>query len=438
MKLSAIADVGVIAIGTEQSISVMLDITAPEVQSESPRAAQAVQVVLDRSGSMDGERLAAAKHAIAALVSRLSSEDSFGLVVFDNEAQVAVPNRVMGDHDTSEVLGIVSRISSGGSTDMSAGYTLGLSEVKRHLPVGGGSVIMLSDGHANAGVQDPQSFARLASHAADGNVTTSAVGIGRGYNEFLLEAMASGGRGNHVFAEQDDSAIALLLDQVDGLLSKSAMNAHLRFRPHVGGPAADFVRLLQRLDCWTEGEDLVARIGDLVSGENRRCVLDITVPARSVAGELPLVDVVLEYLAVPSLEQHIVTTTLSVTVSPDATDVIVSNPQVRVERLLAVLQDSKRSAVDAMAMGDDDAALKRVADARQSVQAALAASESALDEVTRSRAHDEISDLTQIEERIKRADRESSMKFAMENWSQKSRGRKRRAFEVEDDDTAGS
>ena len=434
MKISAIADVGVIAVGTEQSISVLLDVTAPVVQPAQERAAQSVQIVLDRSGSMGGDRLDAARQAIAALVRRLSPDDAFGLVVFDDQAQVAVPNRRMSEHDVAEVLNIVNRIHSGGSTDISAGYTLGLSEARRNTPAGGATVIVLSDGHANAGVRDAQAFTQLAANAVATSITTSTIGIGRGYNEFLLDAMASGGEGNNLYAEQDDSAIALLLDQVDGLLTKSAMNAHLRFRSLTGQPAASFVTVLQRLRGWSEGADLVVHLGDLISGETRRYVVDIAVPARTDIGELPLVDVVLEYLAVPSLEQHSVTTTLSVAVSADETDVVVANPQVRIERLLAELQNTKRTAVDAMALGHDDDAITGLSRARESLMASLASVDSDIDSATRERALEEIVDLQEIERRMQRADRESSMKFAMENWSQKSRGRKRREFIVEDDD----
>ncbi|NDB18927.1 MAG: hypothetical protein EB027_06670, partial [Actinobacteria bacterium] len=126
--------------------------------------------------------------------------------------------------------------------------------------------------------------------------------------------------------------------------------------------------------------------------------------------------------------------TVSVAVSADETDVVVANPQVRIERLLAVMQNSKRAAVDAMALGQDGEAIGQLSRARESLVATLASVESDLDELTRNRAVEEIVDLEEIERRMQRSDRESSMKFAMENWSQKSRGRKRREFIAEDDD----
>lgn len=438
MELKAIADLNVIALGTPQSVSIMLDVTAPEAPDTGERPAKSVQIVLDRSGSMDGTRLDAARQAICALASRLHPDDCFGVVVFDDQAGVAVPNLPMREQNLSEIVAGVRSIHAGGSTDISAGYTLGLSEVRRRLPDGGGTVLVLSDGHANAGNTDASTFEALATQASNQQVTTSTLGIGVGYNELLLDAMATGGRGNHVYAEQDDSAISLLQHQVDGLLGVSAMNTHLRLRSLTGEPAQNFVRILQRVPAWVEGDEIVVSLGDLYGGEQRRYVLDINVSAQNQAGPLPVLDITVEYVLVSTLEQHSVTSTVRVDVTADANDVVVSNPQVRIERLLAVTQDSKREAFEAMAVGNDEGALDQLKRAQSLIQSNLEASAGVIDDATARRAREEIADLTEIQMRLERLERSSSMKFARENWSQKSRGRQRRSMPMENDDSSSS
>lgn len=438
MELKAIADLNVIALGTPQSVSIMLDVTAPEAPDLGERPAKSVQIVLDRSGSMGGARLDAARQAISTLATRLHPADCFGVVIFDESAAVAVPNLPMREQNLSEILAAVRGIQAGGSTDISAGYTLGLSEVRRRLPDGGGTILVLSDGHANAGNKDPRTFEALATQASNQQVSTSTLGIGQGYNEILLDAMATGGRGNHVYAEQDDSAIALLQQQVDGLLGVSAMNAHLRLRSLTGEPAQNFVRILQRVPAWVEGDEIVVNLGDLYGGENRRYLLDIDVSEQTQAGSLPVLDITIEYVLVQTLEQHSVTSTIRVDVTADANDVVVSNPQVRIERLLAVMQDSKREAFEAMSAGQDDAALEQLKRAQSLIQSNLDASVGEIDEATVRRAREEIADLSEIQMRLERFERSSSMKFARENWSQKSRGRQRRAMPTEDNDSSGS
>ena len=438
MELKAVADMNVIALGTRQCVSVMLDITAPPAPAPQARPAQSVQIVLDRSGSMGGPRLEAAQHAISALVTRLHPDDCFGMVVFDEHANVAVPNLPMREHNLVELLGAVRSVRPGGSTDISAGYTLGISESRRRLPDGGGTILLLSDGHANAGNRDAATFEALASECSSRRVTTSTLGIGHGYNEELLDALATGGRGNHVYAEQDDSAIGLLQQQVDGLLGVCAMNAHVRLRSLTGEPAASFVRLLQRVPAWVEGDELVISLGDLYGEEQRRYLLDIDVSAQAEAGPLPVLDITIEYVLVATLEQHRVTSTVEVSVTDNVDEVVVTNPHVRIERLMAVMQDSKREAFEAMSRGDDAGAAMRLQSATDALRSSLDAAKESVDEVTHRRAMDEIADLVEIRERLSRRERESSMKFARENWSQKSRGRQRRPMPMEDDDNSGS
>jgi len=61
MQVSAHADIDVVAVEQDDQVTVMLELTAPPAPIERPRAPATVQVSLDRSGSMGGERLEAVK-----------------------------------------------------------------------------------------------------------------------------------------------------------------------------------------------------------------------------------------------------------------------------------------------------------------------------------------------------------------------------------------
>ena len=88
-------------------------------------------IVLDRSGSMAGEPLEASKRAIATLARRLAPQDILGVVTFDNQGDVVVPATRMSDLNAGELDARIMGIRSGGSTDLSAGYLLGLREAGR-------------------------------------------------------------------------------------------------------------------------------------------------------------------------------------------------------------------------------------------------------------------------------------------------------------------
>ena len=91
MDINALLDLDVVAVESEDNLSVLLELVAPERAVGDQRPPGTLQVVLDRSGSMGDGRLHAAQAALEALISRLDAADNFGLVVFDDEANVVIP-----------------------------------------------------------------------------------------------------------------------------------------------------------------------------------------------------------------------------------------------------------------------------------------------------------------------------------------------------------
>ena len=218
MKINAQLDVNLVAHETEDEVAVLLELEAPAVAADVTRPQASLQVVLDRSGSMHGSPLEGAKKALVALVRRLEATDNFGLVTFDNEAQVVVPAGPLTDKDA--VVARIQSIVAGGSTDLSAGYLRGLRELRR-VAVAGGTVLVVSDGHVNSGVRNPDEFAAITAQAYADGLVTSTLGFGQGYDETLLAAIARAGSGNHVFAADVDAAQAAIAGEVEGLLSKT-------------------------------------------------------------------------------------------------------------------------------------------------------------------------------------------------------------------------
>src|SRR3954447_1658994 len=102
MHITAHLDVDMVAVETEDEISVLLELAAPPASTDADQARPpaTLQVVLDRSGSMaEDDRLGGAKRALLALIDRLDPTDNFGLVAFDDEATVVVPAGPPPDQD---------------------------------------------------------------------------------------------------------------------------------------------------------------------------------------------------------------------------------------------------------------------------------------------------------------------------------------------------
>jgi len=131
MNVKALLDVDMVALEATDKVTLMLDLTAPANPKHQSRPGQAVQVVLDRSGSMQGAPLDAAKGSLLKLIERLAPQDSFGLVAFDDNALVIAPTRTMADHHMPSLRKAIREMQTGGSTDISAGYLMGLRELTR-------------------------------------------------------------------------------------------------------------------------------------------------------------------------------------------------------------------------------------------------------------------------------------------------------------------
>lgn len=342
MEIKAILDVDMIALESGDKLTLMLDLTAPQNPLAANRPGQAVQIVLDRSGSMDGPPLDAAKGSLLKLIDRLAPEDSFGLVAFDDSALVIAPMRTMADHDIHALRRAIADMYTGGSTDISAGYLLGLRELTRTAAGGGSTLLLISDGHANAGEKDPKFFSDVASKSATQNVTTSSIGLGVGYDESILEALAQGGGGAHRFAGSIDEAIGAIAAEVDDLLDKSIVNAVLRFTPTDAIAGAPSIEILQRLPYWMDGPTYVMQLGDLFSGENRRFVIDIDVPGIAALGLCTIADITIEYLNLADRQEISVSLPVNVNVVPgDVAAGRIADPVVRAERLIIGAQSAK-------------------------------------------------------------------------------------------------
>ena len=360
MNINAFLDMDLVALETQDRITLMLDLTTPMSEAATARPGQAVQVVLDRSGSMAGAPLQAAIESIIKLVDRLAPQDSFGLVAFDDNSLVVAPHRKMSEHHLPSLKQAIKEVRSGGSTDISSGYLLGLRELGQSKKTAGSTLLLISDGHANAGEQDPKVLQQISSKSATNSITTSTIGLGNDYDEKILAALAMGGGGQHRFAATIDEAIGAIAAEVDDLLEKSVINAILKVTPVPGLTGVPAIELLQQLPYWKEGDTYVVQLGDFYAGENRRFMIDLEVPGMAALGLTTIATLTLEYLNLADMTDFSVELPVQVNVVPD--DIAkgrVANPVVRAERMVLRAQVEKALATEELQNGKvKDAAMR--------------------------------------------------------------------------------
>jgi Ca-activated chloride channel homolog len=361
MHLTAQLDLDVLAHETDDQLSVLVELTAPEPPATATRAPTTLVIVLDRSGSMTGERIESAKTALLTLVDRLNPNDRFGLVAFDTHAQVAVPTGPLTDKRA--VKQAIVATQPGGGTDLSAGYFRGLQEAQRVAGPVGATVLLISDGHANAGLCDPQQLGDVARKSRADGMTTTTLGMGLGFDERLLSAIAGGGAGTEGFAESADDALEVIAGEVNGLLSLAAQAGSLlvRMSPYVRG-----VRILNELPSIAiVPEGLLAELGSFYSGESRKLVITFDVPGIPSFGLAQIASLEFAWIALPSIEKHTVTVPLHVNVVPgDEAAGRIPSPTVRTELAFQQAQKAKRKASTALSLGDANSARESLRRAR--------------------------------------------------------------------------
>jgi Ca-activated chloride channel family protein len=204
-------------------------------ETPSRRAPINVALVLDRSGSMAGGPLAAAKEAAARFASFLTPQDRLTVVVFDGEVQTVYGPAEGGDPG---VLDAIARVHSGGSTNLSGGWLQGRKLVQQGRVEGINRVVLLTDGQANVGITDPARLAGLARGGDRQTVSTTCIGFGATFNEDLLQAMAQAGGGNWWYVESEDQMAGIFAGEIEGLVALAAQNVEVEVRltdPRVAG-----------------------------------------------------------------------------------------------------------------------------------------------------------------------------------------------------------
>lgn len=158
-------------------------------------------LVIDRSGSMGGDKIAKAREAALAAVRCLASDDIISIIAFDTEVETIVPAQRVGRARGLEAA--ICRIEARGNTALHGGVACGANELRKHIEDNRGvnRVILLSDGLANVGPSSPEELGRLGHSLMKEGISVSTIGLGLGYNEDLMARLAQRSDGNTYFVE---------------------------------------------------------------------------------------------------------------------------------------------------------------------------------------------------------------------------------------------
>jgi Ca-activated chloride channel homolog len=272
----------VLPTGTTLQTKVLLKFRAD--RPEAPRRNLNLSLVIDRSGSMGGYPLYHALEAAASVIDQLTPDDRLSVVVYDDNVDMVIPTQAVTDR--SRLKAEIQRVQAGGLTNLSGGWLKGCEQVKAELDANKiNRVLLLTDGHANMGIQDPKVLTATSKQKAEEGITTTTLGFAQGFNEDLLISMARAAQGNFYFIQSVDDAADVFGIELESLRAVVGQNLQVTIDLAPGVKLLDTLSLAQ-VSQNAQGQTVI-NLGELYENEDKLLGLNLEIDARKV-GTQPL------------------------------------------------------------------------------------------------------------------------------------------------------
>ena len=263
----------VLLAGKKQTTYLKVGLTGFKMKAETKRTPANIAIVIDRSGSMQGDKIKQAKEAARMAVNRLNANDIVSIIAYDDTVTVLVPATKASDR--SAILAGIDRIEAGGSTALFAGVSKGAQEVRKFLARDRvNRVILLSDGLANVGPDTPGALADLGSSLVKEGISVTTLGLGLGYNEDLMSQLAQRSDGNHAFVEHSKDLVKIFNSEFGDVLSVVAQEVVVTIDC---GKGVRPVKVLGR-QADIAGQTVVAALNQIYSNQEKYLMLEVEIP----------------------------------------------------------------------------------------------------------------------------------------------------------------
>lgn len=352
-----------LAPGAAGTTYVLLEARTGDVDRAAAPAPSHLALVIDRSGSMRGERLRSAIAGAGAAVDHLGEGDVVSVIAFDSSPTRIVPATTIDAGNRERIKAAIRGITVGGETCISCGIDDGITELANTT----GKVermIVLSDGEATAGIRDLFGFRSLATHAREKGVSVTTIGVGTSYNQKILGAIAQEAGGGHYFIEDAASMERAFQSEADALRATVAVGAEATIEL---GAGVELVRVFDRA-FQKQGNRLVVPLGNFARGDTQTVLIEVRVPTGS-PGAAKVANVELAYRDLVRSEDGRARGTLAVEIAAGESelDPIVSGRVQRSQTAAAVL-----GANDLFQQGRFDEAQQKLAAAQLALASASA------------------------------------------------------------------
>lgn len=250
-------------------------------------------IVLDRSSSMRGERLFQVKEAARHVVGQMNPADAFGLVAFNDRAEVIIPSQPVRDADT--IKSAIMQVEARGGTEMAQGLALGLQEIERPKLNGVNRLVLLTDGRTYG---DEHACVELARRAQRRGVGLTALGVGTEWNEDLLETMTAGTNSRTQYITAANEIVRVFSQELERLQATIAQSVELSLTTHAETEVRACYRVqpfIAPIPAQAAGAGLWrVGLGEWAAGEDQMFLFELALPPVT-SGTHPVARVSMSY-----------------------------------------------------------------------------------------------------------------------------------------------
>ena len=185
----------------EQLVYCLLEMRPAETVATGSPLPLNLSLVLDRSGSMHGSKIENLREATSQVLDMLQPQDYVSVIVFNSRNEVVFPSQRITDHNVrADLKARIAKLKADGGTNMAPAMEAGLIELRKQMPsvgsvAGQGQVnrlVLLTDGIT----EKEKRCLEQADQAARIGVPITALGIGKDWNDKLMQAIGERSHGD--------------------------------------------------------------------------------------------------------------------------------------------------------------------------------------------------------------------------------------------------
>jgi Ca-activated chloride channel family protein len=233
-----------------------------------------VALVIDKSGSMRGEKIRCAKEAAMMAIDMLRPNDTIAIVTYNHSAEILLPACQVQKKERLKAT-INKLLLSGGQTALYDGLEKGAKEVRKFLNRNQiNRMILISDGIANIGPSQPKELGALGASLAKDNIAVTTIGLGLQYHEDLMTQLAEKSDGNHAFVENASDLTQFFEHEFGDILSVVSQEVNVVV---MGVDGVRPLRVLGR-EAKINGQQVLVKLNQLYSEQEKYVLVELEVP----------------------------------------------------------------------------------------------------------------------------------------------------------------